>query len=63
LPDIKGLHSFEGILAHTAKYDENIDLKGKRVAVIGSGSSGIQLIAEIQKYVKNSIPGLEVQLG
>lgn len=52
LPGIKGLHSFEGILTHTANYDETIDLNGKRVVVIGSGSSGIQIIAAIQKVVK-----------
>ncbi|KAM5447377.1 hypothetical protein McanCB49686_007674 [Microsporum canis] len=46
-PEIPGLTSFKGKLFHTARYDENYDLKGKRVAVIGSGSSGVQTVASI----------------
>lgn len=37
---------------HTARYDDKLDLKGKKVAVIGSGSSGIQVVSTIQKDVK-----------
>ncbi|EXJ74840.1 uncharacterized protein A1O5_01536 [Cladophialophora psammophila CBS 110553] len=51
-PDIKGLHSFKGILVHSANYDPEIDLNGKRVAVIGIGSSGIQIISKIASQVK-----------
>ncbi|WWD18691.1 hypothetical protein CI109_103145 [Kwoniella shandongensis] len=47
-PDIKGLHSFQGILCHTARWPDDVDLKGKRVAIVGSGSSGIQLLATVQ---------------
>lgn len=47
MPDIQGLDSFEGTLCHTARYDTSLDLEGKRVAVIGMGSSGIQVTAEI----------------
>ncbi|ETI26517.1 hypothetical protein G647_03294 [Cladophialophora carrionii CBS 160.54] len=46
-PDIPGLHSFQGVLQHSAHYTEGLDLKGKRVAVIGTGSSGIQIVAKI----------------
>lgn len=46
-PDIPGLHSFQGKLYHTANYEEGFDLKGKRVAVIGSGSSGVQTVASV----------------
>ncbi|PKY00473.1 FAD/NAD(P)-binding domain-containing protein [Aspergillus campestris IBT 28561] len=46
-PDIPGLHSFRGDLFHTARYPENFDLKGKRVAVIGTGSSGVQTVASV----------------
>lgn len=38
-PNIPGLNSFQGKLMHTAQWDVNADLKGKRVAVIGTGSS------------------------
>ncbi|GJN66196.1 hypothetical protein PLICBS_000212 [Purpureocillium lilacinum] len=50
-PDIPGLHSFSGRLFHTAQYEEGFDLKGKRVAVIGSGSSGVQTVASVYEDV------------
>jgi cation diffusion facilitator CzcD-associated flavoprotein CzcO len=50
-PDITGLSDFQGTLFHTAQYDESFDLKGKRVAVIGSGSSGVQTVAAIYPHV------------
>ncbi|KIW81124.1 hypothetical protein Z517_04147 [Fonsecaea pedrosoi CBS 271.37] len=50
-PDIQGLHSFKGILTHSAAWPDDLDLKGKRVAVVGNGSSGIQIVANIQKDV------------
>ncbi|CAG9993038.1 unnamed protein product [Clonostachys byssicola] len=52
-PDIPGLKSFKGDLAHTASWDETIDLKNKRVAVIGNGSTGIQVVATINEDVKH----------
>ncbi|OOF92101.1 hypothetical protein ASPCADRAFT_153419 [Aspergillus carbonarius ITEM 5010] len=52
-PDTPGLHSFKGDLFHTAAYPEGFDLKDKRVAVIGSGSSGIQLAASIHNEVSH----------
>ncbi|KAF1991026.1 flavin-binding monooxygenase [Aulographum hederae CBS 113979] len=51
-PDIPGIKSFKGDLFHSAAYKEGYDLKGKRVAVIGSGSSGVQLCASIYPDVK-----------
>lgn len=51
-PDIKGLHSFQGVLEHTANYSEGQDLTGKRVAVVGIGSSGVQCISKIAPQVK-----------
>ncbi|OAP57927.1 hypothetical protein AYL99_08665 [Fonsecaea erecta] len=52
-PDIPGLKTFQGDLFHTAHYKEGYDLKGKRVAVIGSGSSGVQVCASIYKDVEH----------
>lgn len=52
-PKIEGLETFKGIKAHSAAYPEGLDLKGKRVAVAGIGSSGIQIIASIQKEVSH----------
>lgn len=46
-PDIEGLADFEGKVVHTAEWDHSVDLKGKRVGVIGTGASGLQLIPAI----------------
>lgn len=50
-PEIEGLNDFKGPKFHTAAYDEKFDLTGKRVAVIGIGSSGIQVTAAIAPIV------------
>lgn len=42
LPDIPGRDSFEGRLVHTARWPEDLDISGKRIAVIGTGSTGQQ---------------------
>ncbi len=48
VPDIAGLSTFEGTVLQTNRWPhDQVDLKGKRVAVIGTGSSGIQAIPEI----------------
>ncbi|WP_380879283.1 monooxygenase [Sphingomonas sp. DBB INV C78] len=46
-PDIPGLEEFQGALLHTATWDPTVDLKGKRVAVIGTGASAAQLVPAI----------------
>jgi cation diffusion facilitator CzcD-associated flavoprotein CzcO len=46
-PDIAGLEDFRGPLMHTARWDKRVDLKGKRVAVIGTGASAVQVIPSI----------------
>ena len=51
LPDIKGIDSFKGIITHSAGYDEDIVLKGKKVAVIGTGASSAQIVSTIVKEV------------
>ncbi|RMJ21396.1 monooxygenase [Aspergillus sp. HF37] len=43
-PSIPGLHDFKGKLMHSASWDEDYDYTGKKVAVIGNGSSGIQIV-------------------
>ncbi|KAL1887135.1 hypothetical protein Sste5346_010424 [Sporothrix stenoceras] len=47
-PDIPGLHDFQGTLQHSANYDTSLDLAGKRVGLIGNGSSGIQILPAVQ---------------
>jgi cation diffusion facilitator CzcD-associated flavoprotein CzcO len=51
-PDIEGLHSFKGDLCHSARWPDDLAVKDKRVAVIGCGSSGIQVLPAIQPEVK-----------
>lgn len=46
-PDIDGLHDFQGALLHSANYPEDYDLKGKRVALVGAGSSAVQILPKI----------------
>jgi cation diffusion facilitator CzcD-associated flavoprotein CzcO len=46
-PDIEGLSSFEGAMFHTARWDDSVDLKGKRVGVIGTGSTATQIVPAI----------------
>ncbi|TVY54385.1 Baeyer-Villiger monooxygenase [Lachnellula suecica] len=50
LPAFKGLDAFGGTLLHSAAFpEEGVDVKGKRVAVIGNGSTGVQIIQELAK--------------
>ncbi|HUC06806.1 MAG TPA: NAD(P)/FAD-dependent oxidoreductase [Solirubrobacterales bacterium] len=51
VPPIAGLESFEGPAFHTAEWRHDVDLAGKRVAVIGTGCSAIQVVPAIQPEV------------
>lgn len=48
-PEIEGAQSFEGISFHSAQWNHDIDLTGKRVGVIGNAASAVQFIPEIAK--------------
>ncbi len=52
IPPIPGLDNFEGPSFHTAKWRHDVDVTGKRVAVIGSGCSAIQVVPAIQPIVE-----------
>jgi cation diffusion facilitator CzcD-associated flavoprotein CzcO len=52
IPDIPGLESFTGKTMHSARWDHSYDLKGKRVASIGTGASAIQYVPAIQPDVE-----------
>ena len=52
-PDIPGLDKFKGEVTHTGDYDLSIDVTGKRVGVIGNGSSGIQVFGALQPKAKS----------
>lgn len=51
-PDIDGIKTFKGELAHTAAWNKDTDLRNKRVGVIGNGSTGVQVITDIASKVK-----------
>ena len=51
IPDIPGLQSFQGKVFHSARWDHDYDLRGKRVAVVGTGASAIQFVPRIQPLV------------
>ena len=51
IPDVPGLESFHGTVFHSASWDHDHDLRGERVAVIGTGASSIQFVPQIQPEV------------
>ena len=54
VPDFDGKDTFRGTSCHTGRWPkEGVDLAGKRVGVIGTGASGVQLITEIAKEVSH----------
>ena len=51
LPDLPGLEDFGGAVFHSSRWDHDVDLTGKRVAVVGTGASAIQFVPAIQPDV------------
>ncbi|WP_405555048.1 flavin-containing monooxygenase [Streptomyces sp. NBC_01171] len=51
IPEIPGLDSFPGRVFHSARWDHDFDLRGKRVAMVGTGASAIQIVPSIQPEV------------
>jgi cation diffusion facilitator CzcD-associated flavoprotein CzcO len=52
LPDIRGIDTYRGRKIHSARWDHDYDFGGKRVAVIGTGASAIQIIPELVKQAE-----------
>jgi cation diffusion facilitator CzcD-associated flavoprotein CzcO len=52
IPDLPGLEAFEGDVFHSARWNHDADLAGKRVASIGTGASAIQYVPAIQPVVE-----------
>ncbi len=50
-PQIEGMNSFQGPVCHSAHWDHTQDLRGKRVAVVGTGASAIQFVPAIADQV------------
>ncbi|WP_028637523.1 flavin-containing monooxygenase [Nocardioides sp. URHA0032] len=60
LPEIEGIETFQGELFHSARWNHDVDLAGKRVAVIGTGASAIQIVPELQQSLAASGGHLDV---
>lgn len=50
-PDVEGMDSFQGPSFHGTRWDHSVDLKGKRVAIVGSAASAVQIVPEVAKEV------------
>jgi cation diffusion facilitator CzcD-associated flavoprotein CzcO len=53
LPDIPGIGSFAGTIMHSARWDHSWQPEGKRVAIVGTGASAIQIVPSIQPSVEH----------
>lgn len=53
MPNFPGLESFAGNVVHTANWDPSLELSGKRIAVIGTGSTGTQILPKIAETAKH----------
>lgn len=52
IPAIEGLDQFAGSVVHTARWEDSIATEGKRIAIIGNGSTGVQLTSALQPEAK-----------
>ena len=52
-PSIRGIESYEGHKIHSARWDHDYDFTDKKVAVIGTGASGVQIVPELVKVAKS----------
>ncbi|MGI5132035.1 flavin-containing monooxygenase [Pseudonocardia sp. CA-107938] len=50
-PDIPGIDAFAGTVVHSARWDDRVELAGKRAAIIGTGATAVQLIPELAARV------------
>lgn len=48
-PDIPGQQDFEGAIFHSARWDDSVELAGKRIGVIGNGSTGVQIVGALSQ--------------
>jgi 4-hydroxyacetophenone monooxygenase len=53
IPDVHGIDSFEGPLFHTSRWPDDLDIRGKRVAVVGTGASAMQVCPSIADEVEH----------
>ncbi|WP_040790800.1 flavin-containing monooxygenase [Nocardia paucivorans] len=53
IPDVPGMDTFAGTITHTAEWDTDLDLSGKRVVVLGTGCTAVQVVAGIVDQVES----------
>lgn len=53
-PDIPGLEDFSGVKFHSSRWNHTKDLRGKRIAVVGTGATGVQVVPHLQGVRRNS---------
>ncbi|KXO98293.1 flavin-containing monooxygenase [Tsukamurella pseudospumae] len=53
IPDIEGLADFDGDVVHTARWDDALTTEGRRIAVIGTGSTGVQVVSALQPRARH----------
>jgi cation diffusion facilitator CzcD-associated flavoprotein CzcO len=54
-PDIQGLEDFQGSCFHSARWDDSVNLTGKRVGIIGTGSTAIQMVSALVDQVEELV--------
>lgn len=47
MPEIKGMDIFQGAMFHSARWDHSVPLDDKRIAIVGTGSAGVQLVSAL----------------
>lgn len=55
MPAIPGMESFEGDIFHTARWDHSVPLDDKRIGVVGTGSTGVQIICALSERAKKLV--------
>ena len=55
MPDIEGLDTFTGELFHTARWDHDVPLEGKRIGLVGTGASAVQVLPELQRVASEVV--------
>ncbi len=52
MPEIERLEAFEGAVFHSARWDHSVAIEGRRVGIVGTGSTGIQIVTAITEQVE-----------
>ena len=53
VPEIKGMETFRGQLMHSAQWDPSYDVTGRRVGVVGTGASAVQIVPKVHETARN----------